>query len=44
MYYVYVLYSERDKGLYTGYTGDLRRRIDEHNKGPMGVVSPVDTL
>ena len=54
MYYVYVLYSECDAGLYIGYTCDLRRRVDEHrrgesythvlNKGPLGVVSPVDTL
>ncbi len=33
MYYVYVLYSERDAGLYIGYTCDLRRRLDEHSRG-----------
>ena len=33
MYYVYVLYSEFDAGLYIGYTGDLRRRIGEHRRG-----------
>jgi putative endonuclease len=33
MFYVYVLYSERDAGLYIGYTCDLRRRIDEHRRG-----------
>ncbi len=33
MYFVYVLYSERDAGLYIGYTCDLRRRFDEHRRG-----------
>jgi len=33
MYYVYVLYSELDAGLYIGYTCDLRRRVDEHRRG-----------
>jgi putative endonuclease len=32
MFYVYVLKSERDGRLYTGYTTDLRRRFSEHNK------------
>jgi putative endonuclease len=32
-YYTYVLKSERDDHLYIGYTSDLRKRIDEHNKG-----------
>jgi putative endonuclease len=32
-FYVYVLYSESDHQLYTGYTNNLRRRIEEHNKG-----------
>ncbi len=33
MYYVYILYSEKDGGLYIGYTTDLKRRIAEHQKG-----------
>ena len=33
MYYVYILKSERDSKLYTGYTKDLKRRISEHNRG-----------
>ena len=33
MYYVYVLQSEIDGNLYTGYTSNLKRRIKEHNKG-----------
>jgi len=32
MHYVYVLRSLKDGRLYTGSTGDLRRRLDEHNK------------
>ncbi|OGZ09535.1 MAG: excinuclease ABC subunit C [Candidatus Lloydbacteria bacterium RIFCSPHIGHO2_02_FULL_51_22] len=33
MYYVYILHSEKDRGLYIGYTSDLKRRITEHKKG-----------
>ena len=33
MHYVYVLHSDKDGKLYTGATGDLRKRIEEHNKG-----------
>jgi putative endonuclease len=33
MYYVYVLISRTDKRLYTGSTGDLRARLEAHNKG-----------
>ncbi len=32
MFYVYVLKSVKDDGLYIGYTDDLKRRIFEHNK------------
>ena len=33
MYYVYVLFSDRDRKFYTGFTDDLKRRVDEHNAG-----------
>jgi putative endonuclease len=33
MFYVYVLQSESDDGLYIGFSTDLRRRIKEHNEG-----------
>ena len=33
MYYVYVLKSKKDNKNYTGYTGDLRKRLTEHNEG-----------
>ena len=32
-FFTYVLKSERDGHLYVGLTSDLRRRIEEHNKG-----------
>ena len=32
-YCIYVLQSKKDKSLYIGYTNDLKRRLDEHNKG-----------
>ena len=33
MYYVYVLLSGVDGGFYTGSTGDLKRRFQEHSEG-----------
>lgn len=32
MFYVYILQSEKDKGLYIGYSPDLRKRLIKHNK------------
>jgi putative endonuclease len=32
-YYVYVLQSEKDEDLYVGYTDDLKKRLNDHNKG-----------
>lgn len=32
-YYVYVLQSEKDDLWYTGYTSDLRKRLEYHNEG-----------
>lgn len=33
MFYVYVLQSIKDNKWHTGYTDDLKRRINEHNNG-----------
>jgi len=33
VYYVYVLHSEADQGLYIGFSADLRRRLREHLNG-----------
>ena len=33
MYYVYILYSKKDKKLYVGCTNNLRERIKMHNAG-----------
>lgn len=33
MYYNYVLKSEKDGKRYIGFTDDLKKRLDEHNKG-----------
>ncbi|MBN1180910.1 MAG: GIY-YIG nuclease family protein [Bacteroidales bacterium] len=33
MFYVYILYSEKDSKLYTGYTKDLNLRFEQHQKG-----------
>jgi len=33
MYYIYLLYSKKNRGLYIGFTENLRRRINEHKRG-----------
>ncbi len=33
MFYVYVLQSNTDGGLYIGYSANLRKRLREHNSG-----------
>jgi putative endonuclease len=33
MYYVYVLRSEKDGRLYTGYSKDMESRLKVHNQG-----------
>ena len=33
MYYTYLLQSTKDKEFYTGFTRDLKLRLDQHNKG-----------
>lgn len=33
MYYVYVLFSEKDGKLYTGYAPDLKKRMEKHTNG-----------
>ena len=33
MFYVYILQSELDTGLYIGFSNDLRRRFSEHQGG-----------
>lgn len=32
-YYVYILFSFKDKGLYIGFTADLKKRFVKHTKG-----------
>lgn len=32
-YYVYILKSIKDGGLYIGYTNNLKRRVEEHING-----------
>jgi putative endonuclease len=33
MFYVYLIQSIKDKGIYIGCTSDLRKRLKEHNQG-----------
>ena len=39
MFYVYVLKSESDAGLYIGYSSDLRRRLEAHKQGAAQATS-----
>ena len=39
MFYVYVLRSESDSGLYIGYSSDLRRRLAAHKQGAAQATS-----
>jgi putative endonuclease len=32
-YYVYILFSTRDKKLYVGFTTNLKKRLQEHARG-----------
>ena len=32
-YYTYILKSKKDSKIYTGYTQDLWKRLNQHNKG-----------
>ncbi len=33
MYYVYIIRSLKDGGYYIGYTNNLERRLQDHNRG-----------
>ena len=33
MYFVYLLENENDKSWYIGYTGNLKKRLQEHQNG-----------
>ncbi|OGZ26699.1 MAG: hypothetical protein A2365_04035 [Candidatus Nealsonbacteria bacterium RIFOXYB1_FULL_40_15] len=33
MFYTYILQSKIDNSFYIGYTSNLKRRLNEHNKG-----------
>lgn len=39
MFYTYVLLSENDKNFYIGYTKDLKKRLDGHQKGSVTSTS-----
>ena len=39
-FYVYVLESGKSGGYYIGYTHDLKKRIEEHNRGLSEATRP----
>lgn len=40
MFFVYILKSLKDNQCYTGYTNNLKRRIEEHNSGKSKSTKP----
>lgn len=40
MFYVYILQSLKDKGLYIGCTNDIKKRLKEHNNGQSKATKP----
>ena len=40
MYYVYILWSSKSKIFYSGYSENLRKRLEEHNKGLSKTTAP----
>jgi len=39
-YYTYVLQSLKNGNLYVGYTSDLKKRVNSHNKGKNQATKP----
>ncbi len=39
-YYIYILQSFKNNSLYIGYTSDLRKRFERHNKGLNKATKP----
>ncbi|HBA27198.1 MAG TPA: hypothetical protein DCY98_07400 [Nitrospinae bacterium] len=40
MYYTYILWSQKSKDFYYGYSEDLKKRFEEHNKGLSQSTAP----
>ena len=40
MYFAYIIKSKKSKKLYLGYTDNLRKRLQEHNKGSVKSTKP----
>ncbi len=40
MYFVYILKSQKSKKLYLGYTNNLQKRFQKHNKGLVRSTKP----
>lgn len=47
MFYIYILYSKKDYKLYIGSTNNIKRRINEHNKGEVSATKnrlPIELI
>lgn len=40
MFYVYLIYSNKNKRIYKGFTKDLKNRMEEHNCGRVKSTKP----
>jgi putative endonuclease len=40
MFYTYILIGKKDKEFYVGFTNDLKRRFEEHQRGLVSSTAP----
>ena len=38
MFYIYILYSHKDRNLYVGQTNDLEKRLQRHEQGQVSAT------
>ncbi len=43
MHYVYILWSQKQRKFYIGYTADLQRRLSEHERGKGHTTQRLDS-
>ena len=44
VYYIYILQSKKNNNLYTGFTNDIKKHVQEHNQGKEGLLYKKNVL